>query len=220
MLARHQVKIPKKGIIIPNMGTNTTTTLADALFSKTQQRVLGLLFAQPDRSFFANEIVRLAAAGTGSIHRELERLTAAGLLTETRVGNQRHFQANPASPIFEELRGIALKTFGLADVLREALAPLASQILVAFVYGSIAKREDNAKSDVDLMVIAETLAYPELYAVLGEAERRLGRTISPMLYKPDELNRKLADGNAFASRVLSQAKLLVLGSDDDLPKPA
>lgn len=202
------------------MGIDKSISLADALFSKAQQRVLGLLFAQPDRSFFANEVVRLAAMGTGSVHRELERLTVAGLLVESRVGNQRHFQANAASPIFEELRGIAVKTFGLVDVLRDALLPLAAQIEAAFIYGSIARREDTARSDIDLMVLAETLAYPELYAALGEVEPRLGRTINPTLYKPGELRRKLAEGNAFANRVLSQSKLFVLGTEDDLPKPA
>lgn len=199
------------------MGT-IKNSLSAVLFSKAQQRVLGLLFAQPERSFFANEIVRLAATGTGAIHRELERLTAAGLLTENRIGNQRHFQANRDAPIFEELRGIVLKTFGLVDVLREALLPLTTQIQVAFVYGSIAKREDTARSDIDLMLIAEGLAYPELYAALESAEAQLGRPIKPTLYKPAELIHKLAEGNAFAGRVLSQPKLFVLGTEDDLPK--
>lgn len=200
------------------MGSISQTSLADALFTKTQQRVLGILFAQPERSFFANEIVRLSGTGIGTVHRELERLTQVGLLLESRLGNQRHFQANPAAPIFEELRGIVLKTFGLVDVLRAALQPLAGQIQVAFVYGSVARREDTASSDIDLMVVAETLAYPELFAVLGEFEPRLGRTVNPSLYKPAELARKLAAGSAFAARVLHQPKLFVIGGEDDLPK--
>ena len=200
------------------MGSIGQTSLADALFTKTQQRVLGILFAQPERSFFANEIVRLSGTGIGSVHRELERLTQVGLLLESRLGNQRHFQANPTAPIFEELRGIVLKTFGLVDVLRAALQPLAGQIQVAFVYGSVARREDTASSDIDLMVVAETLAYPELFAVLGEIEPRLGRTVNPSLYKPAELVRKLAEGSAFAARVLHQPKLFVIGGEHDLPK--
>lgn len=218
MLSNPSLQIPNLGSIIPNMGSKNSTSLADALFTKTQQRVLGILFTQPDHSFFANEIVRLSETGTGAVHRELGQLAQAGLLVENRVGNQRHFQANRAAPIFEELRGIVLKTFGLADVLRAALLPLASQIRVAFVYGSIAKREDTASSDIDLMVVSETLAYPELYAVLAEVEPRLGRTVNPALYKPDELTRKLTEGSAFAARVLQQPKLFLLGGEDDLPK--
>ncbi|MBK9785203.1 MAG: nucleotidyltransferase domain-containing protein [Betaproteobacteria bacterium] len=198
----------------------TKHSLSDVLFLKAQQRVLGLLIAQPERSFFANEIVRLAATGTGAIHRELERLTAAGLLKESRVGNQRHFQANREAPIFEELRSIVLKTFGLVDVLREVLLPLAARIRVAFIYGSIARREDSASSDIDLMLISDELAYPDLYAVLAEAEARLGRPVNPTVYKSAELTQKMAEGNAFASRVLSQEKLFVLGSQDDLPESA
>ena len=181
---------------------------------------MGVLFAQPERSFFANEIVRLAETGTGAIHRELERLTQAGLLIEKRQGNQRHFQANQAAPIFEELRGIVLKTFGLVDVLRAALQPLAGQIAVAFVYGSVARREDKASSDIDLLVVTETLAYSDLYEVLSNTERRLGRAVNPTVLKPEELSRKLAEGNAFASRILDQAKLFVLGTENDLPKPS
>ena len=137
--------------------------LADALFAKTQRRVLGLLFGNPDRSFFANEIVRHAESGIGAVRRELAALEAAGLVTAKRIGNQKHYQANRAAPIFEELRGIVVKTFGVADVLREALAPLAAKIRAAFIYGSIAKGSDTATSDIDLMVISDEVAYADLF---------------------------------------------------------
>ena len=114
--------IPKKGIIIPKMGMKKTG-LSEALFTKTQRRVLGLLFGNPDRSYYANEIVRFAAGGIGAVQRELERLAASGIVTVSKIGNQKHYQANRSSPIFEELRGIALKTFGVADHLRRALRP-------------------------------------------------------------------------------------------------
>src|SRR5439155_4443228 len=126
------------GAIIPHMGTTPAPRIADALFGKTQQRVLGLLFGNPSRSFYSNEIVRLSAVGTGTVHRELARLLASGLVTAGLIGNQKHYQANRAAPVFEELRGLALKTFGVADVLRAALAPLASRIRVAFVHGPVA----------------------------------------------------------------------------------
>src|SRR5688500_8594075 len=149
-------------------------SLADALFSKTQQRVLGVLFGRPDQSFFANEIVRLAGGGFGAVHRELAALEAAGLVTASRIGNQKHYQANRQAPIFEELRGIVTKTVGVADVLRAALAPLKPRIRAAFVYGSIAKGTDTAKSDIDLMVVGDKVEYADIFKRVTDAERRLG----------------------------------------------
>lgn len=194
--------------------------LADALFSKGQQRVLGLLFGHADRSFFANEIIRSLGGGAGGVHRELETLTRAGILSEKRIGNQRHFQANSACPIFEELRGIVRKTFGLGDVLRAALAPLADHVTVAFIYGSIARGEENTASDIDLFVLSNTLAYPDLFGVLSEAEKQLGRPINPSIYKTDELLRKQGEGYAFVNRILDQPRILILGNERDLPEPA
>jgi predicted nucleotidyltransferase len=193
--------------------------LADALFSKTQQRLLGLLFVNPDRSYFANELVRLAESGIGAVHRELATLEAAGLVTAKRVGNQKHYQANRAASIFKELRSIALKTFGVGEVLREALKPLAAKIRAAFVYGSLAKGSDTAASDIDLMVISDEVAYADLFSVASDAERRLGRKVSPTVYSPAELRQKAAGGNEFVLRLLEQPKIFVIGSEDELPEP-
>ena len=190
--------------------------LSEALFAKTQRRVLGLLFGNPDRSYFANEIVRLAKSGIGAVHRELATLEAAGLVTATRVGNQKHYQANRASPIFKELRGIVVKTFGVADVLREALAPLAGRIRAAFIYGSMAKGSDTAASDIDLMVVGDEVSYSDLFALATEAERRLGRKVNPTVFTSAELRRKIAAKNAFATRVLERPKVFVIGSENDL----
>jgi predicted nucleotidyltransferase len=197
----------------------TKAGLSDVLFSKTQRRVLGLLFGNPDRSYYANEIVRFAGAGIGAVQRELERLTAAGLVTVTRIGNQKHYQANHQAPIFEELRGIVLKTFGVADPLREALASLANRIHAAFIYGSVARGTDTASSDIDVMLIGEQLSYSDVFPLLTEAESKLGRTINPSVYSLDEWHRKLMDGNEFLSRVLKQPKIFLIGSNNALEKP-
>jgi predicted nucleotidyltransferase len=199
------------------MGLKSPAGLGSALFGKTQQRVLGLLFGNPDRSYFLNEIVRLAESGFGAVHRELAALEAAGLVTATRAGNQRHYQANRQSPIFEELRGIVVKTFGVADALRREMAPLASRIRAAFIYGSIAKGTDTARSDVDLMVIGAKLSYPDVFSAATRAEEQLGRKVNPTVMTPPELQRKLNEDNAFASRVLEQPKIFIIGSEDDLP---
>ena len=195
---------------------NSTSSLSEALFAKTQRRVLGLLFGNPDRSFFANEIVRRAESGIGAVHRELATLEAVGLVTAIRVGNQKHYQANRASPIFKELRGIVVKTFGVADVLREALVPLAVKIRAAFIYGSVAKGSDTAASDIDLMVVGDEVSYSDLFALATEAERRLGRKVNPTVYTPAELRQKLAAKSAFATRVLERPKVFVIGSENDL----
>jgi predicted nucleotidyltransferase len=192
--------------------------LGDALFSKTQRQVLGLLFGNPNRSFYANEIVRYAGAGIGAVQRELERLETARLLTVTRIGNQKHYQADRQSPIFSELRGIVLKTFGVADHLRAALAPLAGKIRAAFIYGSVAKGEDTAASDIDVMIVSDELSYPEAIEELTEVEHKVGRSINPSVYRFDEWQRKLTEKDGFIQRVAGQPRIFLIGSEDELPE--
>ena len=192
------------------------TSVADALFTRGQQRVLGVLFGNPGRSFYGSEIIALAGAGSGAVQRELARLESAGLVTAHRVGRQKHYQANAQAPVFEELRGLVLKTAGLADVLREALVPLANQIAAAFVFGSIAKREDSAKSDVDLLIVSDELEYADLFVGLTEAERRIGRKVNPTVYTPDELRKEIRDRRSFVTRVLAQPKIWLIGDEHDL----
>ncbi|HEU5248928.1 MAG TPA: nucleotidyltransferase domain-containing protein [Thermoanaerobaculia bacterium] len=189
-------------------------SLADALFSTTQQRVLALLFGQPGRSFYATELIRLAQVGSGAVQRELSSLEQSGLVTVHRVGTQKHYQANPDSPLFAELRGIVQKTFGLAEPLREALDPLASKITAAFVYGSIAKREDTARSDIDLMIISDKLTYADVYAALEPVGSRLGRVVNPTIYSRSQLAKRVKEGNAFLTRVLKQPKVWVIGTEN------
>ena len=199
-----------------------SASISDVLFSGVQQRVLGLLFGQPDRSFYANELARLGMTGRGALQRELERMTSSGLITVTSIGRQKHFQANRNSPIFEELRGIVLKTFGLSDVLRLALLDYASSVLCAFIYGSVAKGTDTAASDIDIMVIADGLSYSHLFEALTKAEETLGRKVNPTLYSSDEFKKKLRSDNHFVTRVLNQPKIVLLGDENAIPtvKPA
>jgi len=219
--------MPKLGFNLPNMGMKPTTRkpvgkaarkpskngLADALFSKVQQRVLGVLFGNPSRSFYATEIIGLARSGSGAVQRELARLQASGLVTGSRVGNQKHYQANPDSPLFEELRTMALKTFALADVLRAALEPVAADIRAAFVYGSIAKGSDTAASDIDVLVISDNLAYANLFGNLERASAQLGRKIAPTIYSSKEFRARLKKENAFIKRILAQPKLWLIGDE-------
>lgn len=191
-------------------------SLSDALFGGTQQRVLALLFGQPERSFYANELIALTRSGSGAVQRELARLAQSELVTVRVSGNQKHYQANPRSPIFAELCGITEKTMGLAEPLRSALAPLAPRIRAAFVYGSVAKRQDTASSDVDLMLVSEDLSYPELYLTVEALSERLGRNVNPTIYTPEEFAQRVARGDAFVKRVLAQPRIWLIGSDDAL----
>jgi predicted nucleotidyltransferase len=190
--------------------------VADTLFSQVQQRVLALLFGHPDRTFYGSELIRLAQSGSGAAQRELQRLEASGLISVTRVGNQKHYQANARSPVFEELRSLVRKTVGLAAPLREALAPHAERIKAAFVYGSLAKGEDTAKSDIDLMVIGDDLTYSDYFDGFLNAEQLLNRPIHPIFVSPDEWKNKLAQGSAFFTKINAQPKIFVLGSQEDL----
>ena len=200
------------------MGTVTrgqsNITMADALFPKVRQRVLALLFGNPDRSFFANEIIGLAQSGTGAVQRELADLTAAGLLQATAQGNQKHYRANVTAPVYADLRGLVLKTFGLVDVLRGALAPLAPKITVAFVFGSVAKQEDTAQSDIDVMIISNTLGYADVFSALEPAAAALGRPVNPTVYTTAQFARRAKQDNAFITRVLKQPKLWLVGTEE------
>ena len=191
-------------------------SVADALFTKGQQRVLGVLFGNPHRSFYANEIIALAGMGTGVVQRELSRLESAGLVTVERVGRQKHYQANADASVFAEVRALVLKTSGLADVLKEALAPLADDIRAAFIFGSVARQEDTAASDVDVMVVSDTLTYAELFGGLAQAEGRLGRRVNPTVYAPADLERRIREENSFIGRVLEQPKIWLIGEERDL----
>ena len=192
------------------------TSTADALFPAVRQRVLAVLFGSPDRSFYANELIALARSGTGAVQRELASLLAAGLVTVRDQGNQKHYQANAASPVFAELRGLVLKTVGLADVLRAALAPLGDQVAAAFVYGSVARQQDTAASDVDVLIVSDALGYAEVFGALESAAQTLGRAINPTLYTRAELARRRAQDNAFVTRVLDQPRIWLMGDEEVL----
>lgn len=197
-------------------GKPAAATLAGALFSTTQQRVLGLLFGQPERSFFATEVIGLAQAGSGAVQRELQRLAESGLVTVSQVGNQKHYQANRQSPVFKELHGIAVKALGPADALRSALAPFAKRVQAAWLYGSVAKGTDRAASDMDVMIVSNDLALEDVYKILRPAEKLLGRTVNPTLYTPTEFKHRLAARNSFLTKVLSGKRLFLIGDESVL----
>ena len=220
-VAGYLTHIPNMGMIVPNMGMSRTSSrpaagLGGALFTGTQQRVLGLLFGQPARSFYASELIGLAGMGSGAVQRELARLAEAGLLTVRTIGSQKHYQADPASPIFAELHGIAQKTFGLAAGLRAALEPMEGQIVAAFVYGSVAKKTDTAARDVDLMVVSDELTYGDLFEALEQVTSKIGRTVNPTIYTRKDVARRVKAKESFITRVLAQPKTWIIGDESAL----
>ncbi|MFV0543047.1 MAG: nucleotidyltransferase domain-containing protein [Marinicella pacifica] len=185
--------------------------IGEALFTKTQQKVLGILYGQTEQSFYLNELVKLVDMGKGTVRRELDKLTSAGLLTVRKQGNQMHFQANSDNPIFHELKGIVKKTFGVMGVVESALKDILPDALYVFIYGSVAKDREHAESDIDLMIIAEDLSYAHVMAALSEAEQQLGRTINPTLYTPDEFQTRINEKQHFITQVLSHKILWIKG---------
>lgn len=211
------------GMIVPEMGKAQKAPgrqpplsgLAGALFTPVQQRVLGLLFGQPDRRFQSGELIRLVGSGTGAAHRLLTRLSGVGLITVERIGNQKHYQANRASRVFAELHGLIMKTSGLLTPLQAAMSPLADRIRAAFVYGSVAKGTDQAASDIDLMVIAEKLDYADVFSALQRVEADLGRAVNPNVMTLEEWQRKRKQAG-FVLRIAGEPRLFVIGSEDDI----
>ena len=192
------------------------TGLANALFSGVQQRLLGLLFGQPDKSFYLSEIVRQLHSGTGAVDRELNRLEHSGLVSVQRIGNQKHYQANEQSPIYSELRGIVQKTVGLYDPLKQALSTFAEQIQFAFVYGSVAKGTDSARSDIDLMIVGRDINYSDVYTHLQQAESIIGRTVNPTIMEWDDWKKRASGKSSFVEKVVDQPKIFIIGSQSDL----
>jgi predicted nucleotidyltransferase len=195
-----------------------TISLSNALFSKVQQRVLALIFGHSERSFYASEIVRSVRSGTGAVERELARLKNSGLVSVERIGNQKHYRANPDSPIFAELKNLVLKTVALAEPLKESLKRLSDSIDTAFIYGSVAKGTDTARSDVDLMVIGNDMDYASVYDALRDAERKLSRKVNPTFLSPADWKRKAAEKGSFISKINAQPKIFIVGAAEDLQR--
>jgi len=209
--------MPDMGIINNQSRLNPPLNMADALYSRTQQSVLGLLFGHPDKSFYTNEIIKKSGGGSGAVQRELSRLARSGLVTVERIGSQKHYQANPRAPIFPELCAIVNKTVGLVDPLTTVLEPFLADIRMAFVYGSVAKGEDSAASDIDLMIISDSLTYADVFPALERVSVELGRSVQPTLYSWAEMEKRIKSDNAFVNRVLAQPKIWIKGTESEFP---
>lgn len=209
------------GTIEPIMGNKRlVTAIGEALYGKTRQAVLSLFFGQPDRRFLQKEVIKRIGLGSGTVQRELERLWRAEILVRTTEGRQTHYQANHRCPVFEELRGLVRKTFGVTQVLQQALEPIANRIDVAFIFGSVASGTERSESDLDLMVVANYVTLSDLIPAVRETERELGREVNPSVYTPKEFSRRLAERQNFLSNVVEGPKLFLIGDEHELGRLA
>jgi len=193
--------------------------LSSILFSKTRQAILSLLYGHPDESYYLRQIVRTTGFGLGPVQRELKQLTDVGIIRRSASGHQVYYQANQASPVFKELKSLITKTVGIGDTLRTALTPLVDRITIAFVYGSIARGEENHRSDVDLLVVGD-VSFSEVVKALRNAQETLGREVNPTVYSVAEFRSRIAEEHYFIRDVLSGEKIFVIGDGHELKRLA
>ncbi len=208
--------VTKKGTIVAIMSTSVNSSnLSEFLFGKTRRAVLSLLYSHADEAFYLRQIARDAGVGLGALQRELKRLSDAGIIRRTARGRQVYYRANDKCPIFNELKSIVRKTFGVADVIRQSLATVADKIQVAFIFGSVAKRTENRFSDIDLLVVGN-ITFGEVVDLISTAEGTLNRELNPVVYTLSEFNKRLSENHYFISDILSGDKIFVVGDENEL----
>lgn len=212
--------VTKKGTIVPKMSTlPENDILSAALFGKTRRAVLSLLYSHPDEAFYLRQLVRAAGVGSGAVQREVRRLYEAGIIRRMVRGRQVYYQANSECPVFVELRGLIVKTAGVGDVMRAAMASLADRISFAFIYGSVARGEEYRGSDLDVLVVGD-VSFAEIVLAVGQSQEMLGRDINPTVYPSAEFRSKLATGHHFLETVLKETKIFLIGDENELARLA
>jgi predicted nucleotidyltransferase len=193
--------------------------LGSGLFSNTRQAVLALLYGQPDCSFYTLQIVGTAKTGRGAVQRELKTLTGAGIILREVQGRQVYYRANQNCPIFSELKSLVLKTFGVAEIIREALQPAAKDIQSAFIFGSMAAGKDRKSSDVDLMIVGD-ISFAKIVALLAPAEAKIGRELNTIVYPATEFQQKVKTDHYFVKNVMDSEKIFIIGDENGLNRLA
>jgi len=193
--------------------------LCSGLFGKTRQAVLALLYGRADSSFYTKQILDAVKSGRGTVQRELKNLTDTGIITREVEGRQVYYRANEKCPIFNELKSVVRKTFGVADVIRQSLATVADKIRVAFIFGSIARSTDGRKSDIDLMIVG-TISFGDVVSLLSSAEEKLGREVNAVVYPIAEFKKKVKEDHHFVKTVLEDEKIFVIGGEGELRRLA
>jgi uncharacterized protein len=193
--------------------------LCSGIFGKTRQAVLAYLYGQADTSFYTKQILDAVKTGHGTVQRELKNLTDAGIIVREVQGRQVYYRANEKCPIFNELKGIVRKTFGIAEVIRRSLSPVVDKVQVAFIFGSVARNADDRRSDIDLMVVGR-ITFGEIVSLIKPAEEKIGREINPVVYPVAEFKKKVMADHYFVKSVLEGEKIFVIGGQNELGKLA
>jgi len=193
--------------------------LCSGLFGKTRQAVLALLYGRADSSFYTKQVLDAVKIGRGTVQRELKNLTDTGIIIREVQGRQVYYRANEKCPIFNELKSIVRKTFGVADVLRQSLIPEADKVQVAFIFGSVARSADDRRSDIDLMVVGK-ITFGDVVSLLKPAEEKVGREVNPVVYPVAEFKKKVKEDHHFVKTVLEDEKIFVIGDEGELRKLA
>lgn len=198
------------------MGTaQRKNNLGTTLFGKARRGILSLLYGHVDEEYYLRQVVRTTGMGLGPVQRELKQLTEAGIIQRRVRGHQVYYQANPASPIFKELKSLITKTAGIGDTLRNALAPSAGRIRVAFIFGSIANGNEDKASDIDVMVVGD-ISFGDVVSLLSEAEEQLSREVNSVVYHHSEFKRKVKEDHHFVKTVLEGEKIFLIGDESEL----
>ena len=193
--------------------------LCSGLFGKTRQAVLALLYSRADTSFYTKQILDAIKTGRGTVQRELKNLTDTGIIIREVQGRQVYYRANEKCPIFNELKSIVRKTFGVDDVLRQCLAPKADIVQLAFIFGSVARSADDRRSDIDLIVVGR-ISFGDVVSLLSPAEEKLGREVNAVVYPVAEFKKKVKEDHHFVKTALEDEKIFLIGDEEELRRLA
>ncbi len=191
--------------------------LLEGIFaSRTRARLIAAFTLRPGERLYLREVARLIKADVRAVKVELDRLERLGFLRSEASGNRRYMKVNQAFPLYTELKAMAIKTVGLGDSLRAALKQLPG-IRFAFVYGSIAKGQETAESDLDLFIVGE-VSGPLLHKALSGAKAAVRREINTSRFTFDEVHNRLKKGDSFIKDVLNGQKLFIIGAEDEFTR--
>jgi len=213
-----QANAPRTGANAPIVGAHVSGgRIAAALFGRTRRAVLAHFFLHPGQACYLRQLVRTLGLGQGAVQRELAALVEAGLLLRTLDGNQVHYRANTAAPVFPEIKSLMAKTSGIADVLRDALASFAGAIRVAFIHGSFARGTERTDSDMDVIVIG-AVSFREVAVALHHAQDAIGREVNPVVYPEREFRAKVKARHHFLTSVLAAPRVFLMGDEHELER--